>query len=284
MHRTRSFARALRPWAAAALVAALSACASTGSPERSSKPVGRPAQSSKNAAATEELTDAQRRARMNYEVGVDQLRQGRSPQAIAALLESERMDPANERTQLALAEAYRQQGRNRETEVHLLRALQVKPQYHQATLNLAALYIQTERYEESIPHLQRLLDDPTFPGPWRALTNLGWAEYRLGRLDDAHRHLTLAVDYKPNHWPARLNLGILEAERGNRAEAIQHFQRVLEQQPGASAEAEARYRLAEQLESAGDRKGAVRQLTTAREIEPSGPWTQRSAEFLKTLQ
>lgn len=287
MHRFDPFARALRPWVALALAAALAGCASSGGPNaEASKPVARPAKppSSAEAAADEQLTDAQRRGRMNYQVGVDNLRQGRSPQAVAALLEAERWDPNSKRTQLALAEAYRQQGRNRETEAHLLRALQIDPRFHQASLNLAALYIQTERYEESIPHLQRLLDDPTFPGPWRALTNLGWAEYRLGRLDDAYRHLSLAVDYRPDHWPARLNLGILEAERGNRADAIAHFQRVLEERPGASAEAEVRFRLAEQLESLGDRKGAVRQLTTARDLEPSGPWTQRSAEFLKTLQ
>ncbi|RIL06960.1 MAG: hypothetical protein DCC71_04795 [Proteobacteria bacterium] len=288
MHRSLRFVRALRPLIAAAFVAALPGCASMRSPEGEvTKPAARPARpaaSSQTLAEEQQITDAQRRARMNYQVGVENLRQGRPPQAVAALLEAERWDPHSERTQLALAEAYRQQGRNRETEAHLLRALQINPRYHEAALNLAALYLQTERYEESIPPLERLLDDPTFPGPWRALTNLGWAEYRLGRLDDAYRHLSLAVDYRPDHWPARLNLGILESERGNRAEAIAHFQRVLENQPGPSAEAEVRFRLAEQLESLGDRRGAVRQLTTARDLEPSGPWTQRSAEFLKSLQ
>jgi tetratricopeptide (TPR) repeat protein len=247
------------------------------------KPAARTSRSS-SAAEAEQLSDAQRRARMHYQVGVENLRQGRSPQAVAALLEAVRWDPASERAELALAEAYRMQGRNQETEAHLLRALQINPGFHQASLNLAALYIQTERYEAAIPHLQRLLSDPTFPGPWRALTNLGWAEYRLGRTDEAHRHLTMAVDYRADHWPARLNLGILEAERGNRAEAIAHFQRVLESRPGPLAEAEVRFRLAEQLESAGDRQGARRQLTTASDLEPGGPWSKRSAEFLKTLQ
>lgn len=287
MNRTHRFAGAVRPFVAAVAVAALAGCASLRSPASDApKPAPRAerAPSSGQASAEEQLTDAQRRARMHYQVGVENLRKNRSPQAIAALLEAERWDPQSERTQLALAEAYRQQGRNRETEAHLLRALQIDPRFHQAALNLAALYIQTERYEESIPQLQRLLDDPTFPGPWRALTNLGWAEYRLGRLDDAYRHLSLAVDHRPDHWPARLNLGILEAERGNRAAAIAQFQRVLEDQPGPAAEAEVRFRLAEQLESAGDRKGAVRQLTTARDLESNGPWTQRSAEFLKSLQ
>ncbi len=45
-----------------------------------------------------------------------------------------------------------------------------------------------------------------------------------------------------------------------------------------------RYRLAEQLVSAGDKKGAVRQLNVASDLRPSGPWSKRSAEYLKTLR
>jgi type IV pilus biogenesis/stability protein PilW len=233
----------------------------------------------RNAAQTE----PQKRAQMHYQMGVDHLRQGRSPEAIGELLSAERFDPADEKVQFALAEAYRQQGRNAETEAHLIRAIQIRPNYFEARLNLAAFYIQVERIEEAIPLLNQLLAEPTFPAPWRALTNLGWAEYRLGRLDEAHQHLTLAVDYRPDYWPARLNLGILESERGNRAEAIQHFERVLEGKLSPLAEAEVRYRLAEQLVSLGDKKGAVRHLTVASDLRPNGPWSKRSAEYLKTL-
>ncbi|MCU0668456.1 MAG: tetratricopeptide repeat protein [Myxococcota bacterium] len=262
------------------------ACASSKSPEDATgaKPTARASRSGDKADTEQQRSEAQRRARMQYELGVDHLQNDRSPQAVAALLEAQRWDASSERTELALAEAYRQQGRLAEAELHLKRALALKPRFHQAALNLAALYIQTERYEEAVPQLESLLDDPTFAGPWRALTNLGWAEYRLGRMDDAYRHLSLAVDYRPQHWPARFNLAILEAERGNRAAAIQHFQQVLEQKPGPLAEAEVRFRLAEQLESSGDRQGARRQLTTASDLQPSGPWSRRSAEYLKTLQ
>jgi len=216
-------------------------------------------------------------------MGVDHLRQGDSPEAIGELLSAERFDPADEKIQFALAEAYRQQGRDAETEAHLVRALQIRPNFHEARLNLAAFYIQIERLEEAIPLLNQLVAEATFPAPWRALTNLGWAEYRLGRLDEAHQHLTLAVDYRPDYWPARLNLGILESEQGNRAEAIQHFERVLEGKLSPLAEAEVRYRLAEQLVSLGDKKGAVRHLTVASDLRPNGPWSKRSADYLKTL-
>ena len=284
MDRNHPLLRVLVP----ALAAAALGCASSHGPADKASGSPAPRSAARSSARGEEATaaqlDAQRRARTNYQLGVDYLKAGNSPQAVASLLEAARWDPNSERTELALSEAYRQQGRDRDAEAHLLRSLQIKPGFHQALLNLAAIYIQTERYEEAIPLLNQLLADATAPAPWRALTNLGWAEYRLGRVDDAYRHLSLALDNRPDYWPARLNLGILEAERGNRAEAVAQFQHVLEHQPGPLAEAEVRFRLAEQLLSQGDRQGARRQLTTASRLEPSGPWSKRSAETLKTLE
>jgi len=273
--------------AAAFAVGSTLGCATTTPPE--AKPVAASPSTSLGASQPNrldrnaQLTEPQKRAQMHYQMGVDHLRQGRPPEAIGELLNAERFDPAEEKVQFALAEAYRQQGRNAETEAHLIRALQIRPNYHEARLNLAAFYIQVDRTEEAIPLLNQLLAEATFPAPWRALTNLGWAEYRLGRLEEAHQHLTLAVDYQPDYWPARLNLGILESEQGNRAEAIQHFEHVLEGKLSPLAEAEVRYRLAEQLVSLGDKKGAVRQLTVASDLRPNGPWSKRSAEYLKTL-
>jgi len=286
MHRKLRLVRALAPFVAAAAIG----CAHSHGPGDASsapRPAPHPTARSNDSSSQsqqEAQQESQRRARTNYQLGVDYLKAGNAPQAVAALLEAIRWDPQSERTELALSEAYRQQGRDKEAEQHLLRALQIKPQFHEGLLNLAALYIQMERYEEAVPVLHRLLDDATTPAPWRALTNLGWAEYRLGRVDEAYQHLTLAVDNRPDYWPARLDLGILEAERGNRSEAIGQFQHVLERNPGPLAEAEARFRLAEQLLQQGDRQGARRQLTTASGLEPSGPWSKRSAETLKTLE
>lgn len=265
-----------------ALVLALAAglgpalgCASSGGPPRS-----RPSAQSE----PRKLTDAQRRARMHYELGVDRLGAGRNPEAIGELLQAMRFDPGDERVRVALAEAYRRGGRNAEAEEHLKAALQIDPASHQALLNLSALYIQTERYEPAIESAQRLLADPTFPNPWRALTNLGWAELQLGRAEAAQEHLALALDYRDSYWPARLNLGILEAERGNRDAAVAHFERVLVSQPGPFAEAEVRFRLAELYLSDGDRESAIQQLTKASDLRPSGPWGKRSAEYLASLQ
>ena len=270
---------------AAALAVALGAtqigCATArGSGSSSST---RPSPSAESATAAEP-SEAQRRARMHYEIALDRMNTDRNPEAIGELLMAVRLDPNEKNVRLALAEAFRRAGRIDDTEEHLLAALQIDPNFHAARFNLAALYIERERYEEAIAQATVLLDDPTFPRPWRALTNVGWAEYKLGRLDEAALRLRRALDYREDYWPARLNLGILEAERGNREEAVEHFERVLESPSGPFAEAEARYRLAELYLAMGDRRGAIAQLNKASTLRPGGPWGKRSAETLQTLQ
>jgi tetratricopeptide (TPR) repeat protein len=238
----------------------------------------------RSAQTAAEPTDSQRRARMHYEVAIDRMRTGRNPEAIGELLQAVRLDPGDANIRLALAEAYRRGGRLPETEEHLRAALAIDPAFQAAHLNLSGLYIQLERYEEAVEHAQHLVDDPTFPSPWQALTNLGWAQYSLGRLDDAARNLRLAVDYRDSYWPARLNLGILEADRGNGDAAAEHFERVLASNPGPMAEAEVRFRLAELYVAKGDKRSAIAQLHKASDLRPSGPWGKRSAEYLASLQ
>jgi Tfp pilus assembly protein PilF len=276
--RPSTLVRMLATGAALALSLQVAGCAHDGKPKPKPKP--RPAA----ASTAPELSVAQRRARMHYELGIERLRDGRNPEAIGELLQAVRLDPGHKGIRLALAEGYRRAGRMADTEAHLRAALEIDPQFQQAHLNLSALFIQLERYEEAVGHAQHLLDDPTFPHPWRALTNLGWAELQLGRVDAAAQHLQLALDYKEDYWPARLNLGILEVERDRRAEAIGHFERVLAAQPGPFAEAEVRYRLAEQYQALGDRDAAIAELTKAAALRPSGPWSKRSAEHLQSLQ
>lgn len=283
MRFRNSYLRLVAAGALAGMLAALG-CASSQGPGAAAKRTARRAQQPPAASAELEPSAAQRRARVHYEVAVDRMRNGRNPEAIGELLQAVRLDPADKHIRLALAEAYRRAGRVAETEQHLKAALEIDPSFHAAHLNLSGLYVQLERYEEAIVHAQRLLDDPTFPHPWRALTNLGWAEYRLGRVDQAAAHLRLALDYKDSYWPARLNLGILAADRGDREQAVEHFERVLEAQPGPLAEAEARYRLAELYVSMGDKRSAIAQLTKASDLRPSGPWGKRSAEYLQSLQ
>ena len=223
------------------------------------------------------------RARAHQSVGANHLREGRVPLAIRELRASEALNPGDRWTQLTLAEAYRMKGLNTDAERHLVKALEIDPKFQDARLTLSGLYIQTGRYREAIDEAQILVDDPTFPQPWAALTNKGWALIRLERRVEAREALVAAIEYSERYWRAQLNLGILDADEGKRIGAIERFERVIEL-AGPLGSAEANYRIAEVYISLGNRKLALEHLVAASSQRPSGPWGKRSEDTLKRLR
>ena len=224
-----------------------------------------------------------KKARAHYNAGVEQMRQGKLALAVREFRVALQISPRDPWIHWAIAEAYRQKGRPDDAENHLLTALEIRPGFQQARLNLSALYVQVGSYDAAIEHADLLLDDPTFPVPWKALTNRGWAEYKLGQSQAARRSFETALEYDEKHWRSVLALGILDAEAGSRIEALEQFERVIDLEPGSLAEAEANYRIGEIYISLGNRERAVQHLTAATAKEPNGQWGKRSADYLRRL-
>jgi type IV pilus biogenesis/stability protein PilW len=231
-----------------------------------------------------EAKAAAKQAEARYDLGVENMTQGQTALALRNFLAAEQLAPKDGRIQIALAEAYRQSGRLADAEQHLRRALEIDPNDQAAGLNLSALLIQEGKFEEAASLAGKLADDPTFPAPWRALTNAGWAEIQLGRFDEARQHLNAAVEFKPNYWSALLDLGILEERQGHAEKALVAFQKLLDLGPTPSMAAEAHFRMGEIYVSLGERDQAVEHLTAAAEHRPGSAWGQRSEEVLKLLQ
>jgi Tfp pilus assembly protein PilF len=236
------------------------------------------------APSAEDETLNRQRAASHFNLAADHAENGRIELALRDLMTAARLDPGDPRTQHSLGILYLQKGKTAEAETHLLRALEIQPDYGQAHFNLSTLYLTQGRYEECIEQSKILYDDPTFAWPWRALTNWGWAAYKLGRVVEARQQLEHSLKFRAHYWPTLLNLGILEAEQGHKVEAIRYFSGVLEVDLESSAVAEANYRLAEIYVSLGKREEAVGHLRTAVVRAPSDPWGKKSEEYLKLLR
>jgi type IV pilus assembly protein PilF len=224
------------------------------------------------------------------DVGIDHLAQGRTARSIRKLDEARLKNPKDPVTYLWLGEAYRRKGMLERAEENFVRALELSPDKtsfdHQETvLNLAALHIQMKRYEEAIVGCDLLIADPTVSTPWRALTNRGWAQYKLGRDDEARESYEEALDFHPNYSPAQFNLGILEQKELHMVEAIRRFEQAIEgQRMGPDAVAEANYRIAEIYVTLGRRGKAIEHFTMAMEVSPYGDWASQSKSYLELLR
>ena len=224
------------------------------------------------------------RARAHHSVGATHLRDGRIALAIRELRAAEQLNPRDKWIQLGLAEAYRRKNLSGDAERHLLEALALDASFQEARLTLSALYIQMKRYPDSIAHAQLLVDDPTFPKPWEALCNKGYALMMLEQRKEAREALALALEYHARYWRAQLNLGILDAQEGKRVDAMERFERVLGLGAGPLAVAEVNYRMAEIYLSLGNRERAFDHLVAASSQRPSGAWGKRSEDTLKALR
>jgi len=224
------------------------------------------------------------RSRAHYDLGVDHLARGQTAQALREFLAALEYRPDDAWIHLGLGECYRRKSLYDQAEQHLLRAIELKPHFQTAQLNLSALYAHMQRYQDSAVWAQKLIEDPTYPAPWRAYNNLGWAYLRSGRPDQARAALQTALEYAPGFWPAHLNLGILESEAGSKLDAIGHFEKVLDRKPGPFAEAEARYRMGELFVALGNRGRAVEQFTKVADNPAGGKWEKKSQDYLKLLQ
>jgi Tfp pilus assembly protein PilF len=225
-----------------------------------------------------------RRANSHFNLGSDYIRKDRVALGLRELLLAESFDPQNSQIHRALADTYAMRGKPVDAERHYLRTLEIEPTSHEARLNLSTLYIQLGRYEDSLTHTSILAGDATFPGPWRALSNKGLAEYRLGRAEQARRTLELGFDYRDDYWPTLLYLGILEVDGGRQLEGLSFFRQVLEQEPGLEVQAQANYRIGEIYIALGRREQAIGHLRAAVAQTPGGPWGAKSEEYLKLLR
>jgi Tfp pilus assembly protein PilF len=225
---------------------------------------------------------AKARSRMN--LGIDYLRTGRVELGLREFLIAETLDPKNARIQYAIGDAYLLKGKRDEAERYYRNTIAIAPDFHDARLNLSGLLLASERYEEARAESEFLADNATFPAPWRALANRGWAEYKLGRTEEARRTLELARDFSPSYWPSLLSLGILDMEQGQRLEAISHFREVLENRPAPSAAAEANYRIGEIYVALGNHERAVSHLMAAVASAPGDQWSTKSEKYLQLLR
>lgn len=230
------------------------------------------------------IEQAAKQAQAQYNLGIDHLSNGRNALAVRELRASLALAPDDPWTHFAIAEAYRRVGRTEDAVTHLERSLELKPGFHSARLNLSGVLIQQGNYEASALQAEILLDDPTFATPWRALTNLGWCQFRLGNRVEARKNLQFAVEYAERYWPALLNLGILEDAEGRKLEALSLFLQVVDLKPGPLASAEAHYRSAEIFIALGQQEKAMRHLVAVAENEPNGKWGEKSEQYLNLLR
>jgi len=148
--------------------------------------------------------------------------------AIGELEESIRLNPYIPESHHLLANCYFATQRFEEADGSFRTATRLDPRYAEAFVNWGALLIQQERWEDAVEKLSVAADEPTYREVGRALHNLGWAYYNLGRYEEAEDCYKRLLRVTPLFCPSLHNLGMVSEAQGQLDEAETHYQRSLE--------------------------------------------------------
>jgi Tfp pilus assembly protein PilF len=236
--------------------------------------------------------DEESRGRFNAhrDLGTTYLQRGESELAIREFRAAIKVYDGDAEAHFSLGEAYRQKRAFDEAEDHFRRALDLDPTLLDARLNLGVVYLQQERWRDAIRENEKLVDDPTFLRPSRALVNLGWAHYKVGDRAKAAEYFRQAIAADKSSYQAYLNLGIVLYDEHALGESVESFGKVLDLLSGrppelfGAAEAETRFRLAMAHVRLGQRARAIEQLRIAADRGGETAWAKKSRDYLAVLE
>ncbi|MBI5210354.1 MAG: tetratricopeptide repeat protein [Elusimicrobia bacterium] len=139
----------------------------------------------------------------------------------------------------AVGASLAQLGRHAEAVEHLAKAVEISPDNVEARFNLGISLLELGRVPEALGQFRQAAE--LYPGYWEAHFNAGTLLAGQGRFDEAMRHYRSALSVKPGHPEVLNNLGVALLKTGRAAEAQARFEEILRSQPG---HARARFNLA----------------------------------------
>lgn len=158
-------------------------------------------------------------------LAIDHMNNGRYRQALAELLEVEKIyaDDAELQFHLGLVYMYGYQQYD-EARQRLQRAIALRGDYPEAENTIGVTYMEEQRYAEAIPHFEKAMNNMLYETPHFAQQNLGWALYKSGQVEEGLSTLEQAVEAVPTLCGGHFWLGQACQELGKLDQAIRHFE------------------------------------------------------------
>jgi type IV pilus assembly protein PilF len=107
------------------------------------------------------------------------------------------------------------------------RSLRINSRNSQTRNNYAAFLFANNRYQDAYRQLQIVVDDTGYPARSQAFENLGFAALQLGRMEDAERAFSRAIQLNANQARSSLELASLNLAKQNNQQAAEFYRNYL---------------------------------------------------------
>lgn len=165
-----------------------------------------------NACATNSSTSEDKALR-RYELGMSLLKEGKSPQSIANLLDAEKLAPKNPVIKNGLSLAYLSRGRSDLALDKVNQALSLKSDFTEALISKGQILMNQNKYTEALEVLELASQDLTFINPsevWELKTT---CFMKLGHLERAQKSIQEALRLSPENCNIQIMNGKISYER-----------------------------------------------------------------------
>jgi len=161
------------------------------------------------------------------------------------------------------------------------KAIALKKNFSEAYTNLGALMMLEHKYTLAIKYFKDALKNPCYLNSYIALTNLGWAYFKLGETKKAIDALLTAYRQNPRYPRVLIYLGLIHMEKGNLKFAEFYFKQALKLNDTSG---EARYYLAEVLFRQGKKSLAKKLWQSIIFLDPDSKWANKATARLYLLE
>jgi type IV pilus assembly protein PilF len=214
--------------------------------------------------------------------------------ALESLLKAHALDGKNPEVNYLLGLVYFSGfKRHKEAAHHLSAALATrKNNFPEADNLLGSVLVDEGRPADALTHFDRARTNLLYKTPYFAEQEIGWAKFKLGRLDEAASHLRAAIAAQPDLCGAYLKLAEVEEARDNHGQVDAVLTIFMERcdtehlrdQCGPQLLSYGYYRLGMSKLKTGDREGAITALRvcTARfTTQPVALECERSLQLMR---
>jgi len=151
---------------------------------------------------------------------------------------------------------------------HFQKALEIKPEYSEVMNSIARLYINDGKFHEAVPLLRKALDDVFLPERYLAESNLGWALFQIGEVEEGISRVKNALAQNDKYCIGYQYLGLMHQARKEFDQAVERLRKLVEICPQY---AEGHLNLGKVLLLAGDAPGGCKVLETCLQFGSMSP-------------
>lgn len=222
-------------------------------------------------------------ANLYLQLANNQLQKGYPSQALATLLNAEKIDPRSVEIQNHLGMTYFALKQNKLAIQHFRKALDLDPKFTEGHNNLARLLIETGKYKEARSHLNFVFEDFTFSQQSTALTNMAFLNIREKNYKASLPYLQKAIRLDKTNCLTYHLYGLAQYELKDFRSALQSFDAALPLCRAAQFD-EAHYYAALAYYKSGDKNRGIGLMNETILLYPDGNYQEKAKAALESMK